>query len=76
MSDEESYAQQQALVRKIDDLCVKLDSTIKEYTIAITATGHNPPTPPRPKFELLVGVNDSVLYLKLLFKVIYEIPER
>jgi len=74
MSDDEIYAAQQALARKIDELSVKLESAIKAYFISITSTGHNPPVPPRPALDLLVRVSDSAQLLNLTLKVPFASP--
>jgi hypothetical protein len=69
MSEDERYARLATLGQEIENLGNEFSLKVKEYMNGFAATGFNPPTPPRPRRDVLIRVSESADWLSLSIKL-------
>lgn len=70
------YAKQEALGREVEIRCHALAKTAMDYYFSLKITGHNPPTPPRPKHEILAHTSDCLMLLQMIDAGVFNDPPR
>jgi len=62
------------IAARLDESGDQMVHLLVEYVLSLTATGHNPPVPPRPNLDIFRKVSDGMEAVKAIIRVLDPPP--